>query len=153
MNIFVSNDCPHKSAKYLDDRRLNKMILESAQLLSTAINLNGGNAPYKTTHKNHPVSKWTRKSKGNYSWLLKHFIALCLEFSKRRNKVHKSQQYVDLFSNFIYLIPDGEQESFVNCTTDFKHIDNVHQAYRMQLDKKFINDGKFAFCSLCKLND
>ena len=38
MNIFATHDCPIESARWLDDKRLIKMILESAQLLCNALN-------------------------------------------------------------------------------------------------------------------
>jgi hypothetical protein len=69
MNIFL----PYKDIKSnvvsLDDKRLNKMILEHAQLLSTAIILCGGQASYKPTHKNHPCAIFTRKTKCNYTYV------------------------------------------------------------------------------------
>lgn len=37
MNIFASFPCPKQSAQYLDNKRVIKMILESAQLLFTAL--------------------------------------------------------------------------------------------------------------------
>jgi hypothetical protein len=41
MNIFALSECPEQSALWLDDIRKNKMILESAQMLSTAIRSGG----------------------------------------------------------------------------------------------------------------
>ena len=67
MNIFVISQNPDECAQALDDLRLNKMILETAQLLSTAIRFHGytGNLAYKATHINHPCSIWARTSRGN----------------------------------------------------------------------------------------
>ena len=42
MNIFALSRCPMQSAWWLDDIRKNKMILESAQMLSTAVRLLNG---------------------------------------------------------------------------------------------------------------
>ena len=42
MNIFALSRCPMQSAWWLDDIRKNKMILESAQMLSTAVRLLSG---------------------------------------------------------------------------------------------------------------
>ena len=75
MNIFVTHLDPVKCAQNLDDKRVIKMILESAQMLSTSINVSGGKGPYKTTHVNHPCSVWVRSSNANYYWLLNHFQA------------------------------------------------------------------------------
>ena len=58
MNIFVINKDPEISARYLDIKRKNKMLIESVQMLSSAINMNGGTVSYKTTHINHPCTKW-----------------------------------------------------------------------------------------------
>lgn len=41
MNIFISSPSPTKSAKFLDNSRLIKMILETAQLLSTSLRFYG----------------------------------------------------------------------------------------------------------------
>jgi len=150
MNIFVTSPCPVESAKYLDDRRLNKMILESAQMLCTALWHYGIQAPYKQTHKNHPCSVWTRTTRGNYKWLLNHLIALCDEFTKRRNKIHKTSTHIKFLSDMDIHIPTGSQQPFVNCTTDYKHISNIHEAYRLQLADKFQKDGKFAYCTVSK---
>ena len=49
------------------------MLLESAQLLCTAINVHGGKAPYKTSHLNHPSNVWCRATKANWDWLFSHY--------------------------------------------------------------------------------
>lgn len=58
-----------------------KMILESAQLLCSAHAR--GAAPYKPTHLEHPCSLWTRRSLGNYRYLIRHAQALVQEFADR----------------------------------------------------------------------
>lgn len=51
MNIFATDPCPIKSAQFLDDKRVIKMILESAQMLCTALHQLGYDKeiPYKQT--------------------------------------------------------------------------------------------------------
>lgn len=139
MQIFVTYPDPIKCAKYLDNRRLIKMVLESAQLLSTAIHLNGDIGPYKITHKNHPLAIWTRTSQSNYQWLLQHLEALCAEYTRRFKKIHKTSTLIGIFSNKLKLIPSGKQTPFINCTT-YKHIENVFISYRLELRKKWKND-------------
>ncbi len=85
MNIFASSPCPTQSALNLDDRRLVKMVLESAQLLST---IRGG--PYKPTHINHPSTLWAKEYPENTKWLYLHFLALAEEYRRRFNRTHKS---------------------------------------------------------------
>lgn len=98
MNIFVLDKNPIKAAKYQPDKMLVKMVVETAQLLSTTHRVLDGNkradehAMYRPTHKNHPCAIWTRSSSSNYRWLYSHFVALAEEYTKRYEKVHKSFQ-------------------------------------------------------------
>lgn len=63
MNIFYLDENPNLCAQYHCDRHVIKMILESAQLLCTALNVVAGQqvTPYKSTHVNHPCSIWVRE--------------------------------------------------------------------------------------------
>lgn len=92
MNIFYLSKDPKTAAVYHNDKHVVKMILESAQLLSTAHRiLDGNNAPeqvYKATHKNHPSAIWARTNINNYMWLYSLFCSLCDEYKFRYNKTH-----------------------------------------------------------------
>lgn len=139
MNIFVTDKCPIQSAKFLDDRRVIKMILESAQLLSTAMNFYGAKGPYKTTHLNHPCSIWVRSSRANYNWLYEHFMALISEYYQRYNKIHKCYDFhLDFYRNR-FKIPDNELTPFINCTT-YKNEKNTIKAYQLYLMDKWNKD-------------
>ena len=149
MNIFVTNKCPIKSAQYLDTKRVNKMILESAQILSTSMRECGyiGDDIYKSTHKNHPSCIWARSSRANYKWLLTHYRALAKEYYTRRGKWHKSYSQLNMrLSEGTKLIPKGKLTPFVNCAArqdmniSYKHINDVHIAYKLYLDKRWEND-------------
>lgn len=142
MNIFVSSFDPVESAQVLDNSRLIKMILESAQILSTVLHLNNIKSPYKPTHKNHPVVKWTNESSENYWWLLEHFQALCHEYEDRFHKTHKSSQYHDNFvDGYFQLNLTNDMTPFVNCTK-FSNIKEITQAYRLALIDKWNNDKR-----------
>lgn len=140
MQIFVTDPDPIKSAKYLDIRRRNKMIVESAQLLSNAMWLHGGQGPYKLTHKNTKISKWVCLNDSNYWWLLQHFVALNEEFYRDTNKHHRCAELIAEFWAFHSVIPKGELTPFVNNAKrkdlglDFTHLDNVFEAYKQYLD-------------------
>ena len=69
MNIFVLDEDVEKCAEYHCDKHVIKMILESAQMMSAVVRLNGHDTGYKLTHKNHPCTIWARKSLSNYIWL------------------------------------------------------------------------------------
>jgi two-component SAPR family response regulator len=91
MNIFYIHESPVVSAKAMSDKHVVKMILESAQLMSTAhhkLNSNIAIYLYKPTHVNHPSNVWVRESAEHYEWLYQHFLALCNEYTNRYHKVH-----------------------------------------------------------------
>ena len=105
MNIFVLDKDPKKAARMQGDKHVVKMILESAQLLSSVHWMTGGEAHYRLTHKNHPCSKWARESMDNYNWLCYHAKELCAEYTRRYNKVHKSQPIIENLCNQLPDIP------------------------------------------------
>ena len=144
MNIFVSSFDAKESAQALDDKRLIKMILETAQIISTNTNLAGlRSGPYKTTHQNHPCTVWARQSHDNCLWLVEHFASLCHEYENRFNREHKCYQYLDLFYNCSTDIayPKEGLTTFPNCTT-FKEIPETTRAYRLYLNQKWFNDKR-----------
>lgn len=148
MNIFVTDSDPVIAAQNLDDKRVVKMILESAQMLCTALHCHGAShrAQYKKTHENHPSNVWVRQTDSNYLWLLEHFKALCEEYTHRYGKVHKSQSlWNDLREGASY-IPKGDLTPFANCAArsdmgiDYKHMDDVPEAYRLYIRQRWNSD-------------
>ena len=100
MNIFYIHASPIISAKAMSDKHVVKMILESAQLLSTAHHKLGSPIAsnlYKPTHVNHPSTVWVRESVKHYEWLYQHFIALCDEYTNRYHKVHATYTKLNEF--------------------------------------------------------
>ena len=87
MNIFYLHPNPQTAARMHCDKHCVKMILEYAQLLSTAHRvLDGDDANpnlYKIAHKNHPSTIWTRSSKQHYKWLFRLFRKLNIEYGIR----------------------------------------------------------------------
>ena len=99
-----------------NDKHVIKMILESAQLLSTAhrvldgVQITGTSSTgrkkqlwkmadkrleselYSATHVNHPSAVWVRQSIGNYNWLAILLANLCAEYTYRYGKIHKCQE-------------------------------------------------------------
>lgn len=145
MNLFLPYSDAQTSVQSLDDKRVSKMILETAQLLSTAIHIvNPNNALpiYKVTHKNHPVGVWIRSSLQNYIYALNYFKVISEEHTYRTGNVHKSSLLYPIFMQFIAdnptAFPIAEQTPFANCT-EFKQ-DEVHTAYKKTLLAKWQND-------------
>jgi hypothetical protein len=115
MNIFYLDNNPTVCAQYHVDKHCVKMILEYAQLLSTAHRVLDGtecvrlsktgrkqkafvlpdlreSVLYSATHTNHPSAVWVRKSVHNYTWLHSLLVELCKEYTHRYNKVHKVER-------------------------------------------------------------
>jgi hypothetical protein len=109
VNIFYLDECPKLSAEYLCDCHVIKMILESAQILSTAhVRLDDfdySKELYKPTHENHPCTKWAMCCDQNYEWLVDHFWSLCLEYYVRYNKQHKSSELYKILKRTPTRIP------------------------------------------------
>lgn len=112
MNIFYLHINPKKCARWHVDSHVVKMILETCQLLCTAIHVvcdgstgvtndttlsiaNNTTTLYKKTHVNHPSAIWCRKSKENWMWLYNLGMALCREYTFRYEKIHKSQSVLE----------------------------------------------------------
>jgi len=143
MNLFVQSPDPYISAAMLDNKRVVKMTVETVQLLSTAMHLNGATTtPYKPTHPHHPVTLWCARSRGNYLWALEHLRGLASEYTRRYGKIHKSSLYIPEVQEGALWIPDGVLQPFVNCArnkdkgVDFTHIQDVHLAYRLYLQER-----------------
>ncbi len=115
MNIFYLDNDPKICAMYHNDKHVVKMILEYAQLLSTAHRVLDGTLTsrlsktgrkqnwygltddrefllYNATHVNHPSAKWCRDSADNYEWLYRLFCATCDEYTFRYGKIHLTDQ-------------------------------------------------------------
>lgn len=116
MNIFYVHKDPIISATMLIDKHVVKMIVESAQMLSTAHrmidgtqytgktktgrnikrwrhpNSNMDNVLYKACHTGHPSTLWVMESAYNYGWLYKHMMALHKQWQLRYGHIddHKT---------------------------------------------------------------
>ena len=118
MNIFYLDSDPKTCAQMHCDKHVVKMIIEYAQLLSTAHRVidgeeytdktaNGRNIKrwrlndtreqslYKATHINHPSAIWCRENIQNYNWLYQLFHELCHEYTYRYGKVHACAKLLD----------------------------------------------------------
>lgn len=99
MNIFYLDEHDQKAAEYHCDKHVVKMIVETAQMLSTAHHVLGINIPaqflYKPTHKNHPCNVWVRETTCNYQWLAALGQDLCAEYEFRYGKIHACQERIN----------------------------------------------------------
>jgi len=139
VNIFKTSEDPDICARDLDSKRLIKMILETAQLLSTAMYKTGGTGPYRLTHANHPCSVWAAESDLNYRWLINYFVSLNKEYTLRYKRTHKSFSLLSIFTEYADRMPKGPLVMVPNCTI-FKNIDDTLVAYQLYLDYKLGKD-------------
>ena len=130
MNIFAIDKDPIQSAMWMVDKHVVKMILETAQLLSTAHRIldgkqytdktkTGRNVKrwrlpddretllYSATHINHPSAVWCRATNNNYNWLYCHFLGLLAEYTHRYGKVHKCASMANRLNVLPTHIPIG----------------------------------------------
>jgi hypothetical protein len=148
MNIFRVHDNPVASAMMLSDQHVIKMILESAQLLSTAHwVLDGHCAAYKSTHVNHPSAVWVRESRANYDWLFRHFEALINEhmFRYGHNRAHKAAMHLDVLRKAPRNLSGTSETPIRLAMPDYlKSLYSGSEAYRMyySIHKRFNKAGK-----------
>ncbi|WP_316861051.1 hypothetical protein [uncultured Cohaesibacter sp.] len=97
MNIFVLDLDIDLCARSHCDQHVVKMILESAQIACTALNLKGFATPYKSTHVKHPCILWAGASYDNFLWLIRLARALNREYRYRyeKTKDHNSIAVLD----------------------------------------------------------
>lgn len=121
MNIFYLHNNPKTCAQHHVDKHVVKMILEYAQLMSTAHRLLDGTMSvgtsasgrkktsyvlpdsrdsllYSATHSNHPSAKWTRHCEQNYRWLFNLWCELLEEYTYRYGKQHASSRLMSALS-------------------------------------------------------
>lgn len=131
MNIFYLDANPKACAEMHCDKHVVKMIIEYAQLMSTAHRILDGeeyidktangrkikrwrmkdekfeSGLMKASHINHPSNIWVRASKSNYIWLLKMWLHLLAEYTHRYGKRHACEKYIDV----LYTPPNNIRDS------------------------------------------
>lgn len=138
MNILFYSSDPNEASLYIDDIRKNKLLTESGQMLSTAMNIlnpHHGMKVYKSTHPNHPSNVWARSSRANFEWLLHHMYCM----HRQRRTPHATAELIPTFKKFLKRakFPEEGLTAYANCARhrelllDFTHIDDVFHAYRL----------------------
>lgn len=155
MNIFYLDHDPQKAAQYLIDRHVNKMILESAQMLANCYSdeqraaedcpkTQSGN-PRKLSYFNHPCSKWVRESKTNFHWLADHALYMYKEKVHRTGRGHFSFDFIKWCINNEPDLPDvGHTEPARAFSGKEIKNDDIVEDYRTfyVLDKIFDKNNK-----------
>lgn len=106
MNIFILDPNPYRAAQMHCDQHIHKMILESAQMLSTAFHKNypedaASLKVYKPAYENHPCTVWATKDVSNAYWI----VQLCIALEDIRKdhgfRPHKSMEIIRKIEEFI----------------------------------------------------
>ena len=154
MNIFVTDPDPVESAKALDDLRLNKMIIESVQMLTVALATHGcpsseipikkDGTPFKDSGwVNHPCTVWVKSSKSNYNWLVEHTVALINEMQARTGTLHSASQNIPRLISGAQYIPEHGLYKFANCSMYGQNTDaDIVLCYRNTMKTKWVTDKR-----------
>lgn len=120
---------PIKAAEMQCDKHCIKMVLDTAQLLSSAMHLTGSIGPYQPCYLNHPCTEWAAESRQNFDWLKAHGLALASEYTHRYGKVHLSTDCIRSCSNTS--IADRSATPPVLAMPEFCRLADPVEAYRM----------------------
>jgi hypothetical protein len=155
MNIFYLDNNPKTCAQLHCDKHVVKMIIEYAQLMSTAHRMLDGEEyidrtklgrrikrwklsdpkleeiVYKASHVNHPSAKWTRINQSNYLWLYNMWYALCDEYTYRYGKTHATFDKLAYILNKVPKnIPVGKITPVPQAMPDYCKMDLPIDGYR-----------------------
>ncbi len=146
MNIFVLDEDPYASARMMCDKHIPKMVVESAQMMASALRRHGATdedmpltksgTPYKGGYQHHPCTVWAGKTQDNFDWLADHAYKLLCEYSERFGKEHACTIPIMHMYNMELDLPEGELTPFAQAMPDeYKHEDAV-KAYRAYYHSK-----------------
>ncbi len=138
MNIFVLDQHPVKAASMQCDKHVVKMVLETAQILSTVARNNGIDHGYRPTHAKHPCTIWAGESLANWEWLVQHGLGLAIEYTARYGKEHKSAEIIRNFINLVPDLPDIGLTPFAQAMPDEYKCEDAVEAYRQY----YLNEKK-----------
>lgn len=141
MNIFVLARCPRASAHYMCDMHVPKMVVESCQMMASALRRHGATdddmpltqagKPYKGGYANHPCTVWAGQSRANFEWLSDHCRSLLSEFRFRFHKSHFCETPWQRMADMYDRIPERYGLTpFAQAMPDQYQHHNVVTAYR-----------------------
>ena len=138
MNIFALHKSPERAARAHCDKHVNKMILESVQILNGSLyeRYLDDLAFYGYTHKNHPCTLWAAESWANFEWLVRLTHHLNREWQLRYDHDDHHTSYRKLLTNWYHgdgwVLPaeSDERTQFAQAMPDDVKSDDSIQAYR-----------------------
>ena len=140
MNIFVLDEDPAIAAQMMCDKHIPKMIVETFQMLGSALRRHGATdeqmpltskgTPLIGGYKHHPCTIWAGETKTNFVWLCLHGIALCEEYQFRYGKTHSCHDGIDQMCDMFDMIPNGSHTPYAQAMEDEYKCDDAVDAYR-----------------------
>lgn len=136
---------PIQAAVYLCDEHVVKMMLESCQMLSTALVLKYGyesdDVVMRPAYYNHPCNIWLRERDGNFKWLVKHLNAMIYQYKIRYDNEFSRGvlRYKDILLRCLDLIstmPDNKFTAVPLCMPDIYKIGDCVKSYRAYYTSK-----------------
>lgn len=155
MNVFYLNEDPKQCAEEHCDKHVVKMVIEYAQLLSTAHRVLDGHefvgktktgrkakryrledkeldqTLYLASHLKHPDEIWIQKSSKHYQYVYDLFGNLCDEFTNRYGKKHLTDLKLrKTLATLPRNIPQGDFEQPPQCMPEYCKTEDSIVAYK-----------------------
>jgi len=143
MNIFHLDSSAITSARMLCDKHVPKMLLETCQMLSTAVRnqmpqVAEVDSVYKSAYPRHPMTIWVGNSYRNFVWTYEHGVEINKQYQYRFGKIHKSERILDVVKFMLNDICESfDKENKIGgtpvplCMPDqYKWCDNHIDSYR-----------------------
>lgn len=144
MNIFVLDEDATRAAEYHADQHVNKMIVETSQILSF-VHANHGTwikGMYKPAKAwlNHPCTLWAGETTANYDWTYQLLVQLIQEFFERHGGYHAC---CDLFGCLISnpCTHGGLTDRALSMPNEYKDKDPVVAYRAYYIEEKIIKKG------------
>ena len=140
MNVFFLSRNTAECARWHTDQHVIKMVIEAAQLLSTAWHqlqptalvfeplsrccLLNGKRIFNETHRNHPMAIWTRQNAANYQYVWNYGLDLADEYfhrwgSRREQPYrHATQAILETLGDMPECLPDESMTDPPLCMPD-----------------------------------
>jgi hypothetical protein len=155
MNLFFLSMDPFEAAQMQCNKHVVKMIVETAQMMSTAHRILDGDENgrfsddresmiYRITHKNHPSTVWVRTSVENYNWTADHLQGLLQEYTYRYERKHKTADLMYLLGSPPLNLKAWDWTPPPSCMPDECKIGSLVENYRhyYRTEKKHMHAWK-----------
>ena len=162
MNIFATSQCPVQSARWLCDKHVVKMGVESVELLANCFTLDRLSKPdCPRTQKNrirghfnpkHPSCLFTTHNRSNMRWVIDHAEAIFQEKYERYPKGgrHFSHDFLDWVRANVAdsIVPEGELTDFTVAISADKNCRQINGFDKLPVTERYrlyiIHDKPFA---------